>query len=111
MLLVYIQEAHATDTWPLGLPIEHTTTHDVESRASHCAQFLDDNDFPHRALIDAPPASRFNETFAAWPLRFYVLDGVEDGVRLSYQCEPDGDSVSVADVHRYLSRRFPPALD
>lgn len=107
VLLVYIQEAHATDTWPLGLPISFETTHTVEDRADHCARFLDENEFPHRAVVDAPPASLFNATFASWPLRFYIFDQMETGARLSYQCEPDGDSVSVSDIHRYLSRRFP----
>lgn len=106
VLCVYIQEAHATNTWPLGLPISFETTHTPEARADHARQFTELVDFPHRVLIDVPPAQGFNSLFAAWPLRFYVFDAVDDGARLSYVCQPEGDTVSVRDVNRYLSARF-----
>lgn len=107
VLCVYIQEAHATNTWPLGLPISFETTHTPEDRAAHAREFVELVDFRHRVLIDVPPAQGFNSLFAAWPLRFYVFDALEDGnARLSYVCQPEGDTVSVADVDRYLSARF-----
>lgn len=106
VMCVYIQEAHATNTWPLGLPISFETTHTPEARAEHAQFFCQRFNFPHPTYIDVPPAQAFNALFAAWPLRFYVFDSVDGGARLSYVCQPEGDLVSVADVDRYLSARF-----
>jgi hypothetical protein len=106
IMCVYIQEAHAVNTWPLGLEISFETTHTPEARAEHAKFFCEKFNFKHPTYIDVPPAQAFNTLFAAWPLRFYVFDAVADGARLSYVCQPEGDLVSVIDVYRYLTARF-----
>jgi len=106
VMCVYIQEAHAINTWPLGLATRFETTHTPEARADHALQFVQQYDFKHRTMIDVPPKQAFNSLFAAWPLRFYVFDAFPEGTRLSYVCQPEGDLVSVGDVYRYLTARF-----
>jgi len=72
--------------------------------------FLNDTKFPHRIVVDSPPPPGYNTLFAAWPIRFYVFDPIEgERVRLSYQSEPDSDTMCTEDVDRYLSARFPEA--
>lgn len=86
LLTVYISEAHAEDTWPLGLPVSYNQTHTLEERARVARDFLRDNAYPYPLVLDAPPKNAFNALFAAWPLRFYVFDDN----RLSFLCEPYG---------------------
>lgn len=108
VMCVYIQEAHAVDTWPFGLPQEYRTTHTIEERCAVANDFIRNERFEHALMIDVPPAAKFNALFAAWPLRFYVLEPRENGAGLlTFIAEPDGDQMSVGFIGRYLARRFP----
>lgn len=76
-LTVYILEAHASDTWPMGFDVEYAQTHSLEERMIPCNDFMFREGYEFPIRIDAPP-DPFNALFNAWPLRFYVLDS--DGV-------------------------------
>jgi hypothetical protein len=127
--MIYIQEAHAMDTWPLGLPPAQQlfSTHTLEARVRNARQLLEhEESFPWEVLVDVPPRAAFNERFASWPLRFWVLDVLPQGknvrqgeeaaeqteaaeprVRVSYLSQPEGDVIDVPQVERYLQARFP----
>jgi len=77
-LTVYILEAHTADTWPIGSDVVYNQTKNLEDK--------------------------FNTLFAAWPLRFYVIDGKTS--KLNYICEPFGDIIAVSDLHAYLDWFF-----
>jgi len=106
-LCVYIQEAHALDTWPFGLEQCYNSTHTIEQRVAVACDFVAREQFQEEVLIDAPPASRFNALFAAWPLRFYVLDyDAERGAAtVSFIADPFGADMNVAFVSSYLDCR------
>lgn len=75
--MIYIQEAHAVDTWPLGLPPAQqlTSTHTLAARIRNAQQLLaHEGPLPWEIYVDVPPRAAFNATFASWPLRFWVLD-------------------------------------
>ncbi len=76
-LTIYILEAHAIDTWPIGSDVQFKQTHSLEERMVPCKAFINDNNYEFPVRIDAPP-DPFNTLFAAWPLRMYVID--TDGV-------------------------------
>jgi len=107
MLTVYISEAHAQDTWPLGLAIKYNQTHSIEERAKVARDFLAQNDYPYPLMLDVPPANEFDKLFAAWPLRFYVI---EQG-RLTFICEPYGEFVLISDLASFFNLRFGPKVD
>lgn len=86
LLTVYIMEAHATDTWPLGLEVAYKQTHTLTERAAVARDFIRDNAYEFPLALDVPPENAFNELFAAWPLRFYVIENR----RLTFICEPYG---------------------
>ena len=107
-LCVYIQEAHAIDTWPFGLEQSYRTTHTIDERCNVAREFIQCEQFEQELLIDVPPLSKFNELFAAWPLRFYVIDAdvVEKSAKVSFIADPYGADMNVSFVKHYLETRF-----
>jgi len=93
-------EAHAEDTWPLGLDRSYNQTHTIEARAKVARDFIEDNSYQYAIRIDEAPSNSFNATFAAWPLRFFVIEP-DDG-KLVYIHEPDGPFILVESLHRWL---------
>eukprot|EP00162_Nutomonas_longa_P015076 comp22187_c0_seq1/m.52257 comp22187_c0_seq1/g.52257 ORF comp22187_c0_seq1/g.52257 comp22187_c0_seq1/m.52257 type:complete len:145 (-) comp22187_c0_seq1:224-658(-) len=79
---VYVSEAHACDTWPLGLQPEVPSHKCIEDRV-HCASEFHANRIRahHPALARAPVYvdnfdNAFETVYATWPMRYYViLDG------------------------------------
>jgi len=108
-LTVYILEAHANDTWPIGSDVVYNQTHSLEQRAVVARDFIKQNDYEFPIRIDAPPQDAFNALFAAWPLRFYVIE--PRGSKLVYICEPLGDIIAVSDLETYLDWYFKGIVD
>jgi len=102
LLTVYILEAHAADTWPLGMKICYKQTHTIEQRAKVACDFVSDNQYEFEVMLDEPPANAFNELFAAWPLRFWVIENK----KVTFICEPYGEYILVSDFERYFKLRF-----
>lgn len=99
---VYIVEAHAADEWPVGdtLQIKQPITDD--ERCNIARAFVKQYEFRMPMLVDNINNS-FSESFAAWPIRFYVI---QEG-RMSYIAQPDThntyDSI-LPDLREFLSR-------
>lgn len=105
-LILYIKEAHAEDTWPLGIEHRVTQTHTTENRCSAVNAFLEREPLPKaRVLVDEAPGNAFDEWFAAWPLRYYVIDYYKGAHRVSYIGEPHGSQMRVSDLETYLKMR------
>jgi len=102
-LTVYILEAHAADTWPIGSDVVYNQTTTIEERSAVARDFIEHNNYEFPIRID-PPQNPFNNVFAAWPLRFFVIDPKES--RMNYICEPFGDIIAVSDLDDYLSWYF-----
>jgi len=107
MLTVYISEAHAQDTWPLGLKIKYNQTHTVEERATVARDFIAHNKYEFPIMLDVPPGNEFDKLFAAWPLRFYVIEGG----RVTFICEPYGEYILISDLGSFFNLRFGPKVD
>lgn len=99
-------EAHAADTWPMGFEIEIPQTHTCAKRCEVARDFVLKNDYNFPIVIDEAPSNAFNEFFAAWPLRFYVIEMIHGKATMTYIHEPEGDAVYVARLHEFLERRF-----
>jgi len=69
---VYINEAHATDEWPLGVKycVEQPKT--LETRLEVANGFVKDFDFKLPMLVDTMD-NEFDAKFAAWPERLYIV--------------------------------------
>jgi len=102
LLTVYISEAHALDTWPLGLKTRYNQTHTIEQRAAVARDFIHNENFEFALRLDAPPANAFDALFAAWPLRFYVVENK----KITFICEPYGEYILISDLERFFDLRF-----
>jgi len=74
--MVYIREAHASDTWPLKYSFERPCPTSLSQRveyAAECARALGFANAGFRLLAD-PMDDRFNSAFGAWPTAYYALD-------------------------------------
>jgi len=99
-------EAHAADTWPMGFEVEIPQTFTNETRCTAANDFIAQNMYEFTTMIDEAPANQFNKFFAAWPLRFYVIEKVSENFTMTYIHEPEGDLVLVERLHEFLDRRL-----
>jgi hypothetical protein len=102
LLTIYISEAHAADTWPLGMKVCYNQTHHLEDRAKVAQDFIRDNQYEFELVLDEPPKNAFDSLFAAWPLRFYVIEKK----RLTFICEPYGEYILITDLNKFFDLRF-----
>jgi len=77
-LSVYISEAHALDEWPVGNGYDGRKAFyqhkSLEARIDAARQFVEDYRFPVPMVVDRMD-NQFDNTFASWPVRFYILHG------------------------------------
>jgi hypothetical protein len=74
-VFIYIQEAHASDEWPIQqLEIEIHQHQTIEERMIAAERFIKDFNVPHDIpfLVDGM-SNDFNNKYASWPFRFWVL--------------------------------------
>lgn len=80
MLAIYITEAHAMDEWPINSarcngdrgPVNVLQPTADEERCNLARTFKTNFDFRVPMVVD-PVSNPFDEDFAPWPLRFYIL--------------------------------------
>lgn len=75
IVLIYLQEAHPDDLWPMGYGIKSTNT--VEERISNCKNFLnrwpDMQPFINAIFVDNMN-NDFNNVSGAWPEAYIFTD-------------------------------------
>lgn len=73
--MIYINEAHAVDIWPIGLSAgtinySHKT---IGDRAGCANKFVNTFNFDIPMYLDSM-SNEFDELFSVWPFRYYVLE-------------------------------------
>lgn len=87
MRVVYIEEAHATDEWPVGSKLYNfEQTKRLEQRVA-LAKMVQDLGLLVPIIVDVPPANVFSEIYSPWPARFYIIS--PDG-KLTVKPKPVG---------------------
>jgi hypothetical protein len=77
MITIYINEAHAANTWPLGSDVSVNNTHvTIQDRLNCCNDFIELVDWTIPTFIDNE-TNQFEKSFFSWPDRSYVVDFVE----------------------------------
>jgi len=70
--MVYIDEAHANDIWPLGNHID-LPNHKTISDRTHAASLLKDKfNLQIPVLLDSM-TNNFDQEYAVWPERYYFI--------------------------------------
>mmetsp|Transcript_11213 Transcript_11213/g.19684 ORF Transcript_11213/g.19684 Transcript_11213/m.19684 type:complete len:136 (-) Transcript_11213:29-436(-) len=75
VVMVYLQEAHADDLWPLGYGIKSHAN--IDERLAACKQFLENHPRLKQSLngvaVDTM-ADSFLHTYGAWPERYFLAE-------------------------------------
>lgn len=86
MLTIYIEEAHASDEWPIGSRICYVQPKSDDDRIKIAKDFIDATGYRLPLLIDPVSLGNpFSKEYNPWPIRFYVIDRTK---KLSYIAEP-----------------------
>lgn len=93
-VMVYIEEAHAVDEWPIGSQYvirQHTTP---SERAAAAARVHSELGLRMPVLLDTLQ-NDFNRAYSAWPFRYYVVNGT--GV-LTLSAQPIDASLPLSEL-------------
>jgi len=102
---VYIQEAHATDEWPVGdgygglKGFKQPKT--LEQRIAVAKEFVGDFTYGVPMVVDTM-SNQFDNAFASWPVRYYIL---HKG-RIYYKAQPNAEeyTYSVEELRAALAK-------
>jgi len=107
---VYVEEAHASDEWPLGDVESFAQPRTMDERLALARRFAEEYAAPAGALFgDAPipvyvdtMANELERRYAVWPERLFVL---EDG-QVAYVSQPCNEyGFDRREIDTFLSRR------
>jgi len=89
-VVVYITEAHARDEWPAGKVWSYCDQpKTLEDRQAVALRFVDRSAFELPVVLD-DIANSFDDVYAAWPFRFYVL---HNG-KIAFKAQPNKKTFS-----------------
>ena len=126
VLVVYIEEAHASDEWPVGALTSvcaqpkslaercelarHTAAALFGGEATDAASASGggERDAGVPSVVVDTMENNFADLLGAWPLRFFVLGG-DSGGELLFKAEPTvgaGRGYDLEDVDKWLAREL-----
>lgn len=87
--MVYIQEAHAEDVWPIGVAGQPRllAPRSTAERLEVALRFRAQSCWGGAMLVDGTDNS-FESAFAAWPFRFFI---VSSAGKLLHKAQPTSD--------------------
>jgi len=71
--VVYIAEAHASDTWPMKWAVEWPRPVNLEQRVQYARTCVKDLQLGGMRLLVDDMDNAFNACFGAWPTSYYIL--------------------------------------
>ena len=109
-VFLYVEEAHATDEWPISssrfMPNDEivsikqpVTSSERVTVARDFAKTFDVSSMT--VLIDDPKDNAFEKAYAPWPIRMYVI---ENG-KLQYISAPTDCSHDLGELREWLEKR------
>ena len=111
LCIVYIEEAHASDEWPIssarlaprGSAVSIPAHKTQEDRILAARAFAEDFEVPQAVAVAADGiGNAFQTQYASWPIRWFVFELAGEGVRVSHIGDPDDSSFDMSIVHDLL---------
>jgi hypothetical protein len=108
---VYILEAHAEDEWPISSsrwcsddkPIRYNQTRTLDERLRATTDFRRDFQIEMPLVIDRPDSNLFEQYYAPWPVRIYLIDREH---RLIYKAQPSEAMLELKEFQCHLESIF-----
>lgn len=102
LITIYIEEAHATDEWPIGSSIQYLQPRCDADRISIVKDFIRDTCYELPIAVDpVSDGNPFSRMYHPWPIRFYIVDRMN---RFVYIAEPSKCSFSMSELVGELDR-------
>ena len=101
--MIYINEAHAVDVWPIGLSAgtlnySHKT---IEDRAKCANKFIDSFDFKIPTYLDSID-NTFDIEFSVWPFRYYIIEYKDSNYIFKHIGNPIDSEFDITEIFQYL---------
>lgn len=71
-LIVYCQEAHASDEWPIGSIYQIKQHKTLDDRFSSAKLFIKNFDYKGKLLVDKMN-NKFQTEYSSWPTKYYLI--------------------------------------
>ena len=115
LAMLYIQEAHAQDEWPIssarlsrtGAPILINQHRTMQERLGACRDFVRDFGISTEHIevaVDAVQGNPFQTAYAAWPIRWYIFQQGAAGPVVTKIGMPDDGSFDLTQVRDLLEQ-------
>lgn len=108
-VVVYIEEAHASDEWPI-YQVDSIDQHKSTDARIQAALKYQNEIACHAQLpfVVDTLQNDFNREFASWPFRFWVLHRCDDGqVRVVFKAMPKQSAYRLEDLADFLTSESP----
>jgi len=94
-----VSEAHAADEWPIGPSISFCQQpKNVQERCVLANKYAKQTEISFPIVVDNIQ-NNFDNIFAAWPVRFYVVDGTG---KLLFKAQPESFGYDLRALARFL---------
>ncbi len=103
--MIYINEAHAADVWPIGLSAgtinySHKT---IDDRLTCANKFINTFNFTMPTYLDSIE-NEFDKEFSVWPFRYYIIDYNQDNDQFvfKYIPNPSDSEFDITELFSYI---------
>jgi hypothetical protein len=115
-VFVYIEEAHATDEWPISsgrynkdnVAVSYAQPKTLEERARIAAEFKENMQCEIPIWLDSM-SNEFEHLYACWPLRFYLVQPEEDNVKILKRFDPSEATFDLIEIREVIETFCGPA--
>jgi len=104
VVVVYIREAHASDTWPMKVQGERPCPQSTQERIQYAEDFAAEMALPDGFSLRVDGMeNEFNAAFGSWPTCYYVVH--DKKLRYVGECPVDSasESYNVAELFAFLN--------
>ena len=92
-VIVYCQEAHAIDEWPIGSKYEIMQHKVLKDRFDVAKLFIADFEYSGKVLIDKMD-NEFQTVYSSWPTKYYLIKNS----KIEYTSHPKNATFTFDDV-------------
>jgi hypothetical protein len=102
--MIYINEAHAVDVWPIGLSAGtlNYSHKKIEDRSACALKFIQTFDFNIPIYLDTM-SNAFAEEFSVWPFRYFIIKWSKTSNTFVFSFIPD-PSESEFDITELIAK-------
>lgn len=103
--MIYINEAHAVDIWPIGLSAGtiNYSHKKIEDRSACANKFINEFNFTIPTYLDTM-SNEFSNEFSVWPFRYFVINWSElsESFIFSFIPDPSDSEFDITELFQWI---------